>query len=167
MFCSKCGKEIDDNAVFCQFCGNKVLKETTAEENSATQKEPDLSIHKPKQEESNTGCLPVFGVLLFIFFAFLLFSVTNEKPIEEDDTAQNSLARTLCQQAVEQRLKNPKSAEFYRSSSTATKLENMKYRVDSYVYAQNSFGGTVKSNFSCTVKLEDKESGRVLSLKID
>ena len=24
MFCSKCGKEIEDNAKFCQYCGHEV-----------------------------------------------------------------------------------------------------------------------------------------------
>lgn len=27
MFCSKCGKEINDDAMFCQFCGTPVAKE--------------------------------------------------------------------------------------------------------------------------------------------
>lgn len=30
MFCGKCGKEIDDNAEFCQFCGTKVDAEDEA-----------------------------------------------------------------------------------------------------------------------------------------
>ncbi len=28
MFCGKCGKKIDNDSVFCHFCGNKILTES-------------------------------------------------------------------------------------------------------------------------------------------
>lgn len=37
MFCSKCGKTIDDNATFCGFCGNPVGQAANAPQNSAPQ----------------------------------------------------------------------------------------------------------------------------------
>ncbi len=40
MFCSKCGKEIEDKSVFCKHCGNKTLEET--------QKIAEKKIRKPE-----------------------------------------------------------------------------------------------------------------------
>lgn len=40
MFCSNCGKEIDDKALFCPNCGNQVKKETVQRQ---TKKEIDYS----------------------------------------------------------------------------------------------------------------------------
>ena len=46
MYCSNCGKEIDDDAVFCPFCGNSVKPQTEAPET-----EPETRIPEPAPEK--------------------------------------------------------------------------------------------------------------------
>ena len=49
MFCPKCGKEIEDDAVVCVHCGRSII-----------QREAD----KPEHQESKTGMGVLFGLLL-------------------------------------------------------------------------------------------------------
>lgn len=156
MFCSKCGKEVADDAQFCQFCGNKLTKEE--------EKEIDLSMHKPNYEEAKTPFwFPLIGIGMLLFFVLLMIP---EKPIEEDEYAQEILARSLCQQNVQERLPNPKGVEFNRNEDVAKKIDNMFYNVYSSLYTQNMFGATVKMNYSCKVKITDKNSGIVSDVVI-
>lgn len=39
-FCRKCGKQIDDDAAFCHFCGNRVVVTPVVENKSSPEKEP-------------------------------------------------------------------------------------------------------------------------------
>jgi uncharacterized membrane protein YvbJ len=38
MYCKKCGKQIDDDSMFCSFCGTKVGKETNIEKKAIPEK---------------------------------------------------------------------------------------------------------------------------------
>lgn len=83
MFCSNCGKEIDDKAVICIHCGCQVNTPTNA-------------IAKKEQNGCLTGCLVmilIFGVI-GIFFILLAGTVglhsVNEAVNQE--TGQNSSA---------------------------------------------------------------------------
>lgn len=48
MFCEKCGKELDDDAVFCTRCGNRVKKEEISKEKS---KQIDENIEDKKNDK--------------------------------------------------------------------------------------------------------------------
>jgi len=91
MFCSKCGKEISEDAQFCQYCGNKIEnKEETKEE-----KEIDLSIHKPNEEETKTPSLVVIlGIMVFLCLIFIIIgsndSNTPENITNNSNTTSNS-----------------------------------------------------------------------------
>ena len=152
MFCQKCGKELPDDAKFCQYCGWQ---------NQENNKERNIN---NSQNNNGLGCMGCFGIAFVIIFIILM--LIPEKPIENDSYAQELLARTLCQQEVQSRLKNPKSAEFNRSEDVTEKIENMHYKVESTLYAQNSFGTNIKTYYSCKVKINDKESGDVYDVKI-
>lgn len=95
MFCSRCGKEVADNAQFCQFCGNKLIKE---EEKEKT-KEVDLSIHKPKQENSSLGCMPIISLILLVIFLFITIKLGGA----DSDTSTNSTSasNTSCPPVAE------------------------------------------------------------------
>lgn len=70
MFCQKCGKEIADDAVFCQFCGHQ----------NKSNKESELN-NIPKNDNSmGLGCL-IGGLILF----FLLFVIPNIIGISSND----------------------------------------------------------------------------------
>lgn len=61
------------------------------------------------------------------------------------------LAQAACHDAVEKQLKDPRSAEYHgeRQQRTST-----GWSISGTVYATNSFGATVPTNYSCTVTLE-------------
>lgn len=151
MFCSKCGKEIADDAGFCQYCGEKIDKENTSQQNNKMLLE---------QKNKPSGCFIILIVALIVFIGLMILGSLPEEPIENDTYAQESLARNLCESRIRQNLKNPKSAEFApRSEINFTRIKNMEYIVSSYYYAQNGFGATIKSHYACSVKLTDKENG--------
>lgn len=155
MFCQKCGKELPDEAKFCQYCGWQ---------NQENNKEQNIN---NSQNNNGLGCTGCFGIVFAIFvIIFIILMLIPETPIEKDSYAQELLARTLCQQEVQSRLKNPKSAQFNRSEDVTEKIENMHYKVESTLYAQNSFGANIKKYYSCKVKINDKESGDVYDVKI-
>ena len=55
MFCSKCGKELEEGSMFCNQCGNKVVSDIVTEENSQkvslkqeiSNRDPHVNVLKP------------------------------------------------------------------------------------------------------------------------
>ena len=45
MYCNKCGKELNDNAQFCEHCGTKVIKENNTETNAPIKREEPKCTH--------------------------------------------------------------------------------------------------------------------------
>jgi hypothetical protein len=59
----------------------------------------------------------------------------------------------MCEDFVKDRLKSPGTASFTRPTVTSAGVDT--WRVDGSVDAENSFGGTVRVDFQCTVRGED------------
>lgn len=79
MFCSKCGKEVADEAQFCQFCGNKIdnKKET---ENISNQEENNLKKNKNKS----------YGIFIAIIISFIIIGLFNMN----DNTSTSTTTET-------------------------------------------------------------------------
>ena len=90
MFCGKCGKEIDNNVQFCQFCGNQIVKGETSEE----KKEIDSSVHKPEQEESNGIIGIIITGIIFIILICLLLSSGGDN--SNNSTTTTDTNKTTC-----------------------------------------------------------------------
>lgn len=77
------------------------------------------------------------------------YTVEDIKPRE-----YKSEAWVCAQFAIEDKLKSPSTAEFEPGGGTysTTKLYDNTYKIDSYVDAQNSFGGMMRTRFSCIVE---------------
>lgn len=91
----------------------------------------------------------VAGLLVLLLAASLIVmsGCSSNKKIDAWVCAQN---------VVEGRLKSPSTAKFCSyDSSRVTELGNNKYRIVGYVDAQNSFGATVRSNFTVTLTLTE------------
>lgn len=71
---------------------------------------------------------------------------------------------------VKERLKAPKSAEFPGifdgRADHVTYLGNQKYRIASYVDAQNSFGATIRNNFVGEIEQTSEDNWRHISLDL-
>lgn len=72
-------------------------------------------------------------------------------------------AVTACQDAVKARLKAPGSASFH---SGATETKPSIWRVVGDVDAANSFGGEVRTSFTCTVVWHEDKTAEVVGVTV-
>ena len=69
MFCSKCGKEIDDTSKFCNYCGNKILTE-----NDNT---------KPIKQHKKAIIFLTIGLLALCIIGIFIFQILSKPKIIE------------------------------------------------------------------------------------
>ncbi len=78
------------------------------------------------------------------------------------NSSNKFLAYNCAEDFVERRLKSPSTAKFPKTmerSNHITDLGGGKFEINSWVDSQNSFGATIRTNFSCTVAI-DGETAR-------
>ena len=81
MFCSKCGKEINDDAVICIHCGCSVKQITN------------------KKRQNNSGCFVVFIILTVLFFIGIIAAVVLAE-IDENLIANGEQQSTSNKQCI-------------------------------------------------------------------
>jgi len=113
---------------------------------------------------SGGGCVEVIGVLLLFAVVGMLLPKSDAPTSSSGGRARvptqvrqeggdESGAWSAARAFVENRLKNPASADFPWYDGDAIQfLGNDRYRISSYVDAGNSFGGTIRTNYNCTVR---------------
>ena len=71
-----------------------------------------------------------------------------------------SEARDKCHEWVADKLKSPSTAEFEKDSeyTSEKEMDGTVWRIRGHVDSQNDFGGTVRSEWSCTVKPREDDS---------
>ena len=79
MYCKKCGKQIDDDSLFCAFCGENLA--TDQRDDSVTKTcTPDVSDSTESELPNNTEKISLWWLLLFIpVFAIILVFIINPK----------------------------------------------------------------------------------------
>lgn len=85
MFCSKCGKEIPDGSIFCQFCGEKITQEDVPIEPQKENNEQIIESHKYHKDNKIVSLLNdnphyvMIGVLLIgiVCMVFSHIKATN------------------------------------------------------------------------------------------
>ncbi len=183
MYCSSCGNECNNNDKFCSKCGAKLKtnnqKETaikscpTRGERFETEICPFCSqnnetVNSPKNG-CGIGCLIIFVlVMIFSIIASNETSTPSDNSFKEDIRGQESIAQFYCEETVKQNLKNPNGAKFPNILEyNFNNLGNMTYMVYSYVDATNSFGATIRTNFSCKVKVTGENTAIVEDINIE
>lgn len=182
--CVNCGRSLASDAEICDKCGTSIhaqenadlpsVRNGTVGRNGAVPTVPSqptapsgASGDKKASERQAAGCL---GVMLFIgAVVFVLYNFTScmeTKPKPEHDIVG---AYVMAEKFVKDRLKSPGSAKFpWVTSDEVTKhLGDGKYRVESYVDSQNSFGGLVRTKFVCVVEYAGSGNWRLVSLDMD
>lgn len=83
---------------------------------------------------------------------------------------ERSNALLVAQKHVKKQLKSPSTAAFpgiFDDRPEVRSLGSNKYRIRSWVDAQNGFGATIRSNFECVVETDGKGGWRVVTFKMD
>ncbi|KRU25151.1 putative lipoprotein [Clostridium sporogenes] len=74
------------------------------------------------------------------------------------------------QEEVKNKLKAPSTAKFpIYDESFVEQIDDTHYKVDCYVDAENGFGAKIRSNYSCDIEYDDKDSDyyTITNLTID
>jgi len=95
-----------------------------------------------------------------------LFAEKAHEASQSDPEDKREEALVMAQQFIKDRLKSPSTAsfgsffkgEFQSAEKCVTPIENQEYIVRGWVDSQNSFGGTVRTNFM--IRIKDKGSGK-------
>lgn len=82
MFCKKCGKELEDGAVFCQFCGQK---QTENVEENAQKKEEQIS----NKKLILAGTI-MAAVILAVIAVFKLFAEDKENAVADNTAVEET-----------------------------------------------------------------------------
>jgi hypothetical protein len=90
-------------------------------------------------------------ITLFILITIITVFVAGcSSGDSEDDKART--AYYCSQTVVESNLKSPSTADFpLFDDATVTKLSNDRYKIESYVDAENSYGAKIRSDYSVTI----------------
>ena len=81
MFCSKCGKEIEENSNFCNKCGNEINPIKKETESNLSDKPPK---EEPKNEKNKTSVY-LLSLICIILSGFLIFqNISKETPNPQD-----------------------------------------------------------------------------------
>lgn len=112
-----------------------------------------------KEKTRETIALVLYGVIALCIIALFSMCVFGGK---DDDSIGESDAWVCAQDVVEKNLKSPSSAKFCLMSEATIYYNGedgggLRYTVSGYVDAQNSFGATIRQNF--TVNLTVTKDG--------
>jgi hypothetical protein len=147
--CADCQAEVSTSAKACPRCGRPVSKP---------------AFTKPKNTKRFVALISILALLVVIS----LSTTERTSPPEDPTVSQTFGAMESCQRFVLERLKAPSNAKFEDalSEKVVTPVGGGEYVVKSFVDAQNSFGATLRSRYTCSVK-DEGNSWSLRSLQLE
>ena len=120
---------------------------------------PQYSLIPRHQERRKSSKVPVDGIIVAVLLVLGIIGVLSPFFDSQSSTDDRSTGEWECgQNVVSESLKSPATAEFPSySDSYVEYIGDNEYRISAYVDAENSFGATIRQNF--TVVLTLTESG--------
>lgn len=106
MYCRQCGKQMNENDIYCSQCGAKnVLNSVAIEEPQNQQQENNAdqsTTVSTSQERSGCGCFIAFVVIVLIAIAviFLIFLIENEQDNSGDKSSSNVINQVTSRDAT-------------------------------------------------------------------
>ena len=104
------------------------------------------------------GCLGLIAIPL-VFFIVALATGSNNDNGDDSLSGRQASAEYACEQYVTDNLKSPSTADFTGTTASGAGPFTVTGEVDS----QNGFGATVRSSFSCTVRITDDTASTTLN----
>jgi hypothetical protein len=107
---------------------------------SENELKPEKTPEEKKKENKNAakGCLVIFAIIALVVWIFY----------PKGEEAERLDAFAYAQTFVKRELKSPSTAQFsIQKDAVITKLDDGKYKVESFVDAQNSFGAMLRKSF--------------------
>ena len=75
MFCSKCGKEISDNAKFCNFCGQTVVKQSNEQQVRSHANERRICVNCNGEGAKRSTGRMIISIIIFLIAISVQFSI--------------------------------------------------------------------------------------------
>jgi len=152
--CPECNKEFSDQADACPNCGYKPIQE---------EKKELLEKKNKTKKNAGVGCLVL--IIVVILAVYLLIPERDPDAWKKED---NSFAAyIMTEDWVKERLKSPSTAKFPDEKNEHTfKIDAHRYKIISYVDAQNSFGASIRTKFIAEVEQVNENKWILISLEI-
>lgn len=131
---------------------------------------PAIKAIAPPAKQKGYGLLALIlsfgaGAFAVLLVVFTLSGGTLALPSQPGASASGAFS--MCQDLVKRDLTAPATADFASSGdSTITDMGNRRYRVVSYVDAENGFGANIRTSYTCVVQGEqDTNNWRLIDLQ--
>lgn len=95
------------------------------------------------------GCLVIVGAIVLIFIVIGIVGAVSSSSSKGDDAQ----AVTYCEKRVRESLKSPSTANFTYPNVSGS---SPNFVVTGVVDSENSFGGTVRSEYQCKIEFDGK-----------
>jgi len=134
--CPFCAEDIQDAANVCKHCGRDLPAQQAA-----------------KAKDTAIGCFLLLAIVAGCSFWLSRKSDTPEAQQKRADSDARVAVTTLCEREMTARLRSPGSADYpWDHVGKVQNIGGNRYRLQSYVDAQNAFGALIRTNFVCTAE---------------
>jgi hypothetical protein len=92
-----------------------------------------------------------------------------KKPTKQRNRTMENLALRMAQKLVKKQLVAPGTAEFpglFESANHVRQVGKGRFQIHSWVDAQNGFGASIRTNYSCVMVTPDGETWQMESLQM-
>ena len=120
---------------------------------------------KPEQtKQEKTVGMVVMGAFVLLVGGCTLAVTGNDESDAGGDGRDEIGAGVMCEQFIEDRLLSPSSADFQNSAEYRITGTGDQYTVSGFVDAENAFGASLRSEWTCTVRDNGDETWNLVSL---